>query len=427
MGDSMKKAAWWFLGLYLLYILIMAGYFFWWTNWGVPADYKGTAADPELFMTHHQLVLSQNYSKLQDWLYFLSIPLKWGVYLFVIAFGFSRWLRTRAEEVTRFSVAHTAVYFLALSIVTWLVAFPVHYAAHMISLRYGVSVQPFSSWLRDDLVSFWVDWIITWLAVIVIYFFIRKNPKRWWLPVWLVSIPFTVFLTYIQPVVIDPLYNHFKPLSDGHLKHEILKLADKANIPADNVYEVDMSKKTNEMNAYVNGIGSNLRIVLWDTTLKRLDDREVEFIMAHEMGHYVKHHLLWSVAGSILAILFGLVIAAKLYRRAVARWGEALGLRGPSDIAALPILLLILSVLSFLFSPVENAVSRYAEHSADRYAIELTHDKEAGISAFQKLTTAGLGEVNPPVLVRIFIYDHPTMMERIHFLEEYGSSSSSDR
>ena len=174
----------------------------------------------------------------------------------------------------------------------------------------------------------------------------------------------------------------------------------------------------------MNGIGSNLRIVLWDTTLKKLDDREVLFVMAHEMGHYVKHHLFWTMIGEIFAILIGLIIAAKLYSSSVRRWGKHFGIRDHKDLAALPILLTIISLLTFVSSPIENAVSRYAEHSADIYAIKLTQDKEAGVDSFQKLTTTGLGEVNPPGLVKFFMYDHPTMMERIHFIEEYPTKKN---
>ncbi|TCP29235.1 Zn-dependent protease with chaperone function [Scopulibacillus darangshiensis] len=415
----MKKVAWWFLGLYVVYIIGMILYFFVWTDPGVPANVKGTAADPALFMTHKQTILSQDYSRIQDLIYFLTMPLDWGIYIFILVFGFSRWLRNRSEEVSRFSLLHTAVYFLALSVLTWVISFPINLVSHKISLHYGISVQSFPSWLKDDITGFWVNWIIMFVTVAVIYFFIRKNPRRWWLPVWLLSIPFVIFMTYIQPVVIDPLYNDFYTLKDSTLKHEILHLADKANIPADNVYEVDMSKKTNALNAYVNGVGSNLRIVLYDTTVHRLDDREVLFVMAHEMGHYVKHHLLWGVAGSIVMALVGLFITAKILIWATSRWGGRLGIRHPGDIASLPVLLLIISLLSFIGSPIENAVSRHYEHEADKYAISLTHDKEAGISSFQKLTVAGLSDVNPPALVKFFMYGHPTMLERIQFIEGY--------
>ncbi|GGE49811.1 metalloprotease [Pullulanibacillus camelliae] len=415
----MRKVALWFLGIYAVYIVFILFYFFIWVHPGVPAAYKGTVADPQTFMTPHQLQLSQDYSRIQDLISFLSMPLDWGIYLFVLIFGFSRWLRNRSEDMTRFRLLHTIVYFLTLSVVTWLIAFPVNFAAHEVSIHYGISIQSFSSWMRDNLVSFWLNWLISFATILVIYFFIRRYPKRWWLPVWLVAIPFMLFMTYIQPVWIDPLYNDFYPLKDGHLKTEILNLAHQADIPAHNVYEVNMSEKTNGLNAYVNGIGSHLRIVLWDTTLQHLKDREVLFVMAHEMGHYVKHHLLWSVAGSIVSTLVGLYIASKLFTWSLRKWGPALGIRKKDDLASIPILLMIISVLTFVATPIDNAVSRHAEHSADQYAIQLTQDKKAGIESFQKLSVSGLSDVNPPGLVKFFEYNHPTMLERISFIENY--------
>lgn len=228
-----------------------------------------------------------------------------------------------------------------------------------------------------------------------------------------------VFLMFIKPVVIDPLYNDFYSLKDKELEEQILNLAAEADIPAERVYEVNMSEKTNALNAYVTGIGSNLRIVLWDTTLNELEDRETLFVMAHEMGHYVKNHLYFNVLASIALTFFGLYFGAKLFRFVMNRYGTGFSFKSEDDLATLPILLLIFSFLSFAISPVENAVSRHHEKDADLYAIELMEDKQAAIQAFQKLTATGLSEVNPPLLVKWLRYGHPTMLERLIFLETY--------
>lgn len=120
---------------------------------------------------------------------------------------------------------------------------------------------------------------------------------------------------FIQPVIIDPLYNDFYPLKNKELESKILALAEEADIPADHVYEVNMSEKTNALNAYVTGIGANKRIVLWDTTLNKLDDSEILFIMGHEMGHYVMKHVYIGVAGYLIVSLAGFYMVDKLYKR----------------------------------------------------------------------------------------------------------------
>lgn len=175
-----------------------------------------------------------------------------------------------------------------------------------------------------------------------------------------------------------------------------------------------MAEKTNSLNAYVTGIGSNSRIVLWDTTLNRLTDNEILFIMAHEMGHYVEKHIYFGIAGYLLLTLIGLWITAKLMRRLVARYGQVLKINKVSSICSYPLFLLITSILLFASNPMSNFVSRYQETRADQYAINLMNDREAAVTAFQKLTISGLSEVNPPLLVKWFRYTHPPMLERIY-------------
>ncbi|EIT85797.1 M48 family peptidase [Fictibacillus macauensis ZFHKF-1] len=414
----MKKAIMFAVGLFI-YAALMWYYLFHGAQTDIPIQLKGSAADPTMFMNEHQLKLSYDFSRIKDWIYFLSVPLEWLIYLLILGFGLSKGMRKLTGGITKFSALHTALYVLLLTFLSWLLTFPLRYYSYTVSKSYGISVQPFKGWMKDSLIDFWVNYAIMAATVIVLYFFIRKFSKRWWLGAWLVSIPFTIFMFFIQPVVIDPLYNKFYPLKNEQLKEKILTLAKKADIPAHNVYEVNMSEKTNALNAYVNGIGSNLRIVLWDTTLDKLKDKEVLFVMAHEMGHYVMNHLYQNLIGAIVLSFFGLWFGSKLYKWFILKWGEKWGLKGPGDLAALPVLLLIFSLLSFAAGPVENMISRKAEHDADRYAIELTKNPEAAVTSFQKLAAEGLSEVNPPGLVKFFLYTHPTMLERISYLQSY--------
>ena len=196
-------------------------------------------------------------------------------------------------------------------------------------------------------------------------------------------------------------------------------MANKAHIPAEQVFEVDMAKKTNSMNAYVTGIGSNARIVLWDTTLNRLSDNQILFIMAHEMGHYVEKHIYYGIALYLLLSFIGLYLTYRIMNWTVKRWGKELKIPDVRDIRSLPLFFLIISILLFASSPLTNFISRYEETRADRYAINMTKDPADAITSFQELTRSGLSQVNPPPLVKIFRYDHPTMLDRIAKLEDY--------
>lgn len=421
-----KRTKWFFmlLGGYIIYGMVIAYYLFVGADETIPLAFEGTTADPRLFMTEQEQLLSTEYSRLRNLIFFLAIPYDWLIYFVVMVFGVSLYFRRISEGTTRFFFLQTGLYTFLLTLFSALIAFPLSLISRQAAIVYGISTQSFQNWMRDYVIDFWIGWVLMAVMVWVMYLFMKRSRKRWWLYVWLLSIPFTIFLMFIKPVVIDPLYNEFDSLQDKQLEAQILALAEEADIPADRVYEVNMSEKTKALNAYVTGIGSNLRIVLWDTTLQQLEPEETLFVMAHEMGHYVKHHLYLNVLGSIVLSFFGLFFGAKLFEFGIRKFGKRFGINRTTDLASLPVLLLIFSFLSFTISPVENAVSRYHERDADLYAIELTEDKQAAIQAFQKLTVAGLSEVNPPKIVKWLRYGHPTMLERLIFLETYEQSDN---
>ncbi|WP_075981511.1 M48 family metallopeptidase [Bacillus massilinigeriensis] len=404
---------------YIIYGLFIYWYLYYFADTSMPFEYEGTKADPSTFLNGRELMLSEDYSKIRNLLFFLSTPLEWLFYLLIIITGLSKAFKRWAEQSTKYKILKTSIYVIWLSFFAYVFTFPLSYLSYSLSKSYHISTQSFPSWMKDELIDFWLNYGMMFIIVSVLYWLIKRSKKRWWLYAWLLSIPFTLFTMFIQPVVIDPLYNDFYPLKNKELESKILDLAGKANIPADHVFEVDMSEKTNSLNAYVTGIGSNSRIVLWDTTLNRLNDDQILFIMAHEMAHYVEKHLYFGIAGYLLLSFFGLYIIYRLVNFLVSRYGEVLKIPAVGDIRSFPLILMLLSMLMFAASPLSNFVSRYQEMRADRYAIHMTDHPNEAITAFQELTRAGLSQVNPPLLVKIFRYTHPTMLERIAMLEDY--------
>ncbi|MDN0040003.1 M48 family metallopeptidase [Bacillus aerophilus] len=412
---------------YILYGLFIYSYLFLMGDSSVPDSVKGTSADPHTFMTSHELVISGSYSNIRNLLYFMTIPLDWYVFFLLLISGFSRKLADWSLAAARFHLLSKLVYVFVLSLLTMLITLPVKWVSYQLSLYYGVSAQSTTSWLKDQTLDFWIQYPLLVLCAIVFFWLIQKKRKYWWLYAWCLTVPVTLFLFFIQPVVIDPLYNDFYPLKDQALEKKILTLAEKAHIPADHVYEVNMSEKTNTMNAYVTGIGENKRIVLWDTTLQKLKDREILFIMAHEMGHYVMKHVYIGLAGYLVLSLVGFFAIDHFYFSLYQKGASSFRLKAPHDVAALPLLLIIVSMLSFVASPFTNAVSRHQERAADEYAVNLTKDGEAGVTSFQKLAKSGLSQVNPPLLVKIFRYGHPTMMERIIDMEKAAKKEETSK
>ena len=404
---------------YFLYGLFFYLYLFYFADTSLPFEYKGTQADPATFLSGRELMLTEEYSMIRNLLFFLATPFEWLFYLFILLLGLFKVFDNWSKTISPYKWIQNGIYLFLLCIISFIVTLPISYISFTLSKSYHISTQTFTSWMKDQLIDFWIGFGLMFLVVSVLYWLMKKSQKRWWLYVWLLSVPFTLFMMFLQPVVIDPLYNDFYPLKDKELEAQILELANKSDIPADHVFEVNMAEKTNALNAYVTGIGPNARIVLWDTTLNQLSNEQILFIMAHEMAHYVEKHIYFGIATSLLFSLVGLYLIYRLMNWAVHRYGKVLKISSISDLHSLPLFLLIMSMLLFITSPIDHSISRYQETMADRYAIELTKNTEAGITTFQELTRAGLSQVNPPFLVKFFRYGHPTMLERISTLEEY--------
>lgn len=402
---------------FAVYAVVM-GIYLWLTRLNtVPAAYRGTAADPAVFMTPGEIRTSEVYSAERNWLFFVLSPWEWGIYVILLFGGGARWLQARLEGGGWTRFLRFPLYVILLQAITFAACLPLRFIGYRLSLANGISTQTLPGWLQDKLVEFAVGAIPVALGMAAALWFIRRG-GRWWLKLWLLSIPLIAFMMVIQPIFIDPLYNHYSRLSDPELEAKILQLADKAGVPADRVYEVDMSTKSNAYNAYVNGVGPTLRIVLWDT-LHRLDESEILFIVGHEMGHYVLHHLEWSAVGAVGSSLVLLILGSLLLKAMLRRWGGAWGVRSLSDTAAVPVILLLLSVLSFASLPFSNLVSRQAERAADHYGMELAGSSEGIVSMNQKLAQSTFDDVYPPLLVRWFRSTHPSDMERIHDAEVF--------
>ncbi|WP_251554381.1 M48 family metallopeptidase [Neobacillus muris] len=412
------------LGVYAVLAFVLYGLFFYWylfhfADPKLPFEFQGTKADPATFLNGRELMLSEEYSEIRNLLFFLAEPFEWLVYFLILIFGLSNVFKRWAEDSTKYKLLHTPIYLFWLSLAAYIATLPLSYISYSLSKTYHISTQTFPSWMKDELIDFWINYG-TWLVIVpVLYWLMKKSTKRWWFYGWLLSVPFTLFMMFLQPVIIDPLYNDFYPLKNKELEAKILQLADKADIPAQHVFEVDMAEKTNALNAYVTGIGSNARIVLWDTTLNRLTDEQILLIMAHEMCHYVEKHIYWGIGGYLLLSLLGLYLTYRIMNWVQNRLGKEWKTVKVGDIRSLPLFFMIVSILLFAASPLVNLASRYQETRADRYAIEMTKNPEAAITSFQELAKSGLTQVHPPLLVKIFRYTHPTMLERISMLEQY--------
>ena len=358
-------------------------------------------------------------------LWILNLLLGFAIPAMILFTGLSARIRTMATGLAarlKFGAWFFTVliYFILFTALNFLIELPLdYYQGFVRPHEYGLSNQSFQKWLGDVLLGQLVGLIIGGLVLWVPYLLLKKSPKRWWIWSGLATIPFTIFLMLVSPVWIAPLFNDFGPMQDKQLEARILDLAARSGIHNSRVYEVNKSVDTNTVNAYVTGFGQTKRIVLWDTLLAKLTPEQVLFVMGHEMGHYVLDHVAY---GIVLACIGAFVAFYSVHRLAaafIARFQNRFGFSELHDVASLPLLLLIISFVSLIGSPLMLAYSRHNEHEADRFGLELTRDNHAAASAFAKLQTENLANPRPDAWVKWLRAGHPPLGERIDFCNTY--------
>ncbi len=374
----------------------------------------GPVAVPEPTEKALEHARSGNWLWLTDQLWGLLVP---GVILFT---GFSSKLRNAAHRIGRNWFFTIVVYFVLFLLISFAVGLPLsYYSGFARPHAYGLSNQTFGKWFGDELKGVMVGLVMGALFLWIPYLLVKKSPRRWWLWVSAIAIPLAAFFLLVAPVVIDPLFNTFGPMKDKVLERKILDLAGRSGIEGARVFEVDKSADTNTVNAYVTGFGGSKRIVLWDTTIKKLAPDEVLFVMSHEMGHYVLGHVVKSIFFFAGLILMTAYAAERLQAGLIARFRSRIGFTELADIASLPLLMLLFGLLSFAVTPVAAGYSRWQEHEADRFGLEITRNNHSAATAFVKLQQENLGVPRRSLLFKLWRASHPLLGERIDFCNSY--------
>jgi Zn-dependent protease with chaperone function len=334
--------------------------------------------------------------------------------------GWSARIRSWAERQRQNWYFTFVLYALAFGLIFFLVNLPLnYYAGFLFPHNFDLTNQTFSRWLGNTLKSATVVMVIGLAVGWILFLIIKKSPRRWWLWLGLLVPLFLCVQSFIQPVLIDPLFHQFRPLQDKALESKVLALATRVGIHGSRVYEVNMSQDTKLDEAYVTGLLGTRRIVFWDTMLKNFNDDELLFILGHEMGHYVLHHIIQLIAfASLLAFLSFYAwywLAGPVIRRCQ-RWWRFDTL---SDFAALPLLILAFQLSVMSDRPVYMAFSRHIEHEADRFGLELTHNNHAAATAFVKLVQDAVYVYQPAPIIQFWYGSHPTPAERIEFFNTY--------
>ena len=331
-----------------------------------------------------------------------------GAALAIVALRPPRPVRRALERAARRPVLGAAAAGASLALGLVVVTLPLAAVAHERAVDVGLSTQSWGAWLGDVGKAAGVEAVLAAGGAAIVMVLIRRFPRRWWVPASGAVVALSAVFLFLSPILIEPLFNRFERLPKGPLRSEVLDLAERSDVDVGEVYRVDASRRTTGANAYVGGLGSTKRVVLYDNLIEDFPPEQVRSVVAHELAH-VEHRDL------LRGLLFIAILAPAgmyLVQRASERIAGERPLRTPAD---LPKLALVLAVVSFLGGIAGNVLSRPVEARADAYALDLTKDPAAFVGLERRLALRNVSDPDPPRLLHLLFGTHPTTVDRIGY------------
>jgi len=334
------------------------------------------------------------------------------VAIFLLQSRISVRIRDWAVRISSWRGIQDLLYFILFLLITSAIQFPLGlYQGYIREHKYGLATQTFGPWMRDQLVGLAIGGVLGGIAVMALYWVVRRLGENFWVWGAGVSIILLAFTSLIGPVYIDPLFNNFKKLENPKIRDPILSLARASGIPATEVYEVDASKQSTRVSAYVSGFLGTERIVLNDNLLNRCTPEEIQSVMGHEMGHYVLHHVYKDLLFFGVLTVIGFAFLNWGMRWTLARWGDRWGTREITDVAALPLAALLFAVFFFVLTPVTNNWTRMQEYEADIFGLDAARQPDG--EALVDLKLGDYRKLDPSPLEEMIFFDHPSGRTRI--------------
>ncbi len=365
---------------------------------------------------------ARRYNRLQRWLSLADAVLGFALMVVLLVTGWTGklrdWSYLGAHQNYFLAVF---LYVLMFTIIAKLLGSPFDFIGFRLEHQYNLSNQKLRSWLWDEAKGWLLNLVLGAIMVEIVYGIIRIAPQRWWIIAWAVFVGLFLLMAQLAPVVLLPIFYKFQPLENDGLRERLTKLGERAGTRVRGVYEWKLSEKSKKANAALTGMGSTRRIILSDTLLEHYSDDEIEAVLAHELGHHVRRHILKSILMQVGVTFLGFWLVNQVLRFVIARnWFPVLNSR-LYDFANLPLIVLVVTILSFLLMPAFNAISRQHEREADRYAWESIAAIAPFISSMQKLANQNLAEREPSRFIEWFFHSHPSIGKRIAAAEAWAS------
>jgi STE24 endopeptidase len=364
-------------------------------------DLQPVDVTAQTYFSAAQIERAQDFRSGQLWLYGLRLAVEIGVLVYVV-----RRPPKPLERHFRRPIVAGAATAAALAVTLTVVTLPVRAIARERAKDVGLVTQSWTGWAGDVVLGTAIEAVLVGAGGGLLVFGMRRFGRHWWAPAAAVIVAFGAVMTYASPIVLDPLFNRFRPLPAGELRSDVLELARRAGVDVGEVYEMDASRRTTAANAYVAGLGHTKRVVIYDTLLEEFSPEEVRLVVAHELGHV--HY------DDVPRGLLYLAIVAPFGMFAVARLSERMAPRGSlGTAAAIPATVLAISIMQPAVTFVSNQLSRDVEARADRYAMELTDEPEALIGFQRRVAIQNVSDPDPPSWATFLLATHPPVLERI--------------
>jgi STE24 endopeptidase len=355
-------------------------------------------AAPETYFSAAFIERAEDFRTGQLWLYGARLAIEIGLLVYVV-----RRPPERLKGPFRRPVLAGAVTAAALATAVTALTLPVSAISRERAKDVGLVTQSWTGWLGDVAKGIAIEAVLVGAGGAVLVFAMRRFGRRWWAPAAAVVVAFGVIMTYASPILIEPVFNKFERLPEGKLRSDVLELAEEAGVKVGEVYEMDASRRTTAANAYVGGLGSTKRVVLYDTLLRDFTPEEVRLVVAHELGHVHYHDVRNGLLYLAIVAPFGMFAVARLAER----WAPS---GGP---AAIPAVALALAIMVPAITTISNQLSRSVEARADRFSLQLTDEPDALIGFQQRIVKQNVSDPDPPAWRSFLLGTHPTAMERI--------------
>jgi STE24 endopeptidase len=345
---------------------------------------------------------------LQLWDFLLSVFIMW----LLLRFRWSAAMRNLAERTTRLRPLQIVIYWVQFALIVSVLQFPMTvYEGYFREHKYSLSNMSFGAWMQDQLIGLALFLVLGAVVLMPLVGVVRRTGKNWWIWGSVVTLVFLAFFSLIAPVYISPLFNKYTMVEDPRFKDPILSLARANGIPATNVYEFDASRQSNRVSANVSGFANTLRISLNDNLLRRCTLPEIEDTMGHEMGHYVLNHAYKGLVMYGVVLVVGFAFLNWGINRLIASRGAVWDVRGLTDVAALPVAVIVFSFYAFITTPIANTITRSMEFEADMYGLNAARQPDA--SANVDVLLGEYRKMDPGPVEEFLFYDHPSGRTRI--------------